>query len=265
MHLKRWLTGIIALPVLIYLIGFAPRWLFHAFLCAAAVVGLLEFMRMAVPGLPAALKTVSVAPVLLLFWAASTGSYFLLLALLSLCSAAPMIFHLFAGDLQRSEALDHASRITFGFVYACLPLAMLVFIDRHPAGNVWIFFLLAVVFATDTGAFYFGRFFGKHRLHPSVSPGKTWEGAVGGLMCSVVPVYVFQQFFHVGKVSVFFLALVLSIVGQVGDLAESLMKRTYGIKDSGALLPGHGGLLDRIDGVIFAAPVLYAYLTWVSR
>jgi len=264
MHLKRWLTGIIGLPILIYLVGFAPRWLFHGFLCGAAVVGFLEFTRMAAPSMPAVLKAIALAPILLLFWASSTGSYFLLLALLSLTSVSPLVFHLFADATHRSEAMEHTSRITFGFVYACLPLAMLVFIDRYPAGNVWIFFLLAVVFASDTGAFYFGRLLGRRRLHPSVSPGKTWEGAVGGLFCSLIPVYVFQSFFHVGKVSVFFLALVLSAVGQIGDLAESLMKRSFGIKDSGSILPGHGGLLDRIDGLIFAIPVLYAYLTWVS-
>ncbi|MFO7785709.1 MAG: phosphatidate cytidylyltransferase [Thermodesulfobacteriota bacterium] len=264
MHLKRWLTGIIALPVLIYLVGFSPRWIFHGFLCAAAIVGLFEFLRMTVPAMPEALRTVSLAPVILLFWWASKGSYFLLLALFSLSVAIPIAYHLFMPGRDRADAIEEAARIVFGFSYVCLPLAMLVFIDRHPAGNVWIFFLLSVVFASDTGAFYFGRFFGKRRLHPSVSPGKTWEGAVGGMLCSLVPVYIFQAFFHAGKVSVFFLALTLAAVGQIGDLAESLLKRSCGVKDSGGILPGHGGVLDRIDGVLFAVPVLYVYLAWVA-
>ena len=218
MHLKRWLTGVIALPVLIYLVGFGPRWLLYGFLAAAAVGGLLEFVRMTAPGMPGAMRALCAVPAVLLFWTASRGTFFLM----------PAVF------------------------------------SRYPAGNVWIFFLLAVVFASDTGAFYFGRFFGKHRLHPAVSPGKTWEGAVGGLLCALIPVYVFQAFFHAGKVTVFFLALALAVVGQVGDLSESLLKRACGVKDSGGILPGHGGILDRIDGLIFAIPVLYAYLAWTS-
>ncbi len=263
MHLKRWLTGLIGLPVLIYLVGIAPRWLFHAFLCGAAVAGLFEFIRMTMPRAPQALRAFSMIPVLLLFWTASRGSYFLLLAVFSLAAAIPLVYSLLAPAQERTEALNHATRTVFGFVYVCLPLAMLVFIDRYPAGNVWIFFLLAVVFLSDTGAFYFGRFFGKHRLHPSVSPGKTWEGAVGGLLCSLLPVYLFQAYFHVGKVSVFFLALSLSLAGQIGDLAESLLKRACGVKDSGGILPGHGGILDRVDGLIFAAPLLYGYMGWM--
>ncbi len=263
MHSKRWLTGIVALPVLIYLVGFAPRWLFYAFLCAAAVAGLFEFLRMTAPRMPAFLRALSAAPVLLLFWTASSGSYFLILALFSLSAALPLVYHLFAASSERNGGLEHATRSAFGFVYACLPLAMLVFIDRYPAGNVWIFFLVAVIFASDTGAFYFGRFFGKRRLHPSVSPGKTWEGALGGLLCSLIPVYFFQAYFHVDKVVVFFLAVAFSLVGQIGDLAESLLKRSCGVKDSGSILPGHGGVLDRIDGLIFAVPVLYAYLGWM--
>lgn len=265
MHLKRWLTGIVALPFLIYLIGFAPRWLFYLFLAGAALAGLYEFLRMVVPALPGTLKAVAAGLVLLLFWTIARGPFFLLPAVLSLSVIAPLVFHLFSDPQRRADALDHAGKILLGLVYVVLPLAMLVLVDHHPAGNVWIFFLLAVVFASDTGAFYFGRFFGRTRLHPSVSPGKTWEGAVGGLMCSLVPVYFFQHFFHVGKASVFFLALGLSAIGQIGDLAESMMKRSFGVKDSGNLLPGHGGILDRIDGVLFATPLLYAYLTWVAR
>ena len=264
MHLKRWLTGVIALPVLIYLVGFGPRWLLYGFLAAAAVGGLLEFVRMTAPGMPGAMRALCAVPAVLLFWTASRGTFFLMPAVFSLSAAVPLVYHVLSPSGDRGDAVEHATRSVFGFVYVCLPLAMLVFIDRYPAGNVWIFFLLAVVFASDTGAFYFGRFFGKHRLHPTVSPGKTWEGAVGGLLCALIPVYVFQAFFHAGKVTVFFLALALAVVGQVGDLSESLLKRACGVKDSGGILPGHGGILDRIDGLIFAIPVLYAYLAWTS-
>jgi phosphatidate cytidylyltransferase len=264
MHLKRWLTGVIAVPVLIYLVGFGPRWLLYGFLAAAAIGGLLEFLRMTAPGMPAVLRTLNVLPPALLFWTAARGTFFLMPAVFSLSAALPLLYHVLSASGDRSHAVEHAARSLFGFVYVCLPLAMVVFIDRYPAGNVWIFYVLAVVFASDTGAFYFGRFFGKRKLHPAVSPGKTWEGAVGGLLCSLIPVYAFQAFVHADKVAVLVLALVLSIVGQVGDLAESLLKRACGVKDSGGILPGHGGILDRIDGLIFAIPVLYGYLAWAA-
>jgi len=155
-------------------------------------------------------------------------------------------------------------KIVFGLLYICLPLGLLIFIDKHPRGNIWIFFLLFVIFMTDTGAFYFGRIFGKHKLYPSVSPGKTWEGAIGGFLSSLLAVLIFSYFFPVYRLNVFIwiLAASLSILSQVGDLAESLLKRNHGVKDSGKILPGHGGVLDRIDGLLFAIPALYIFLSW---
>ena len=132
----------------------------------------------------------------------------------------------------------------------------------RPQGHLWIFFLLAVVFACDTGAFYFGRAFGRHKLHPRLSPGKTWEGAVGGLLCSLFAAMLFLKFIglHPLTVSLFLMVAALSIAAQVGDLAESVLKRHQGVKDSGHILPGHGGILDRIDGLLFAIPVFFFYL-----
>lgn len=121
-----------------------------------------------------------------------------------------------------------------------------------------------MVFMSDTGAFYFGRFFGRHKLYPSVSPGKTWEGAVGGLLFSLIPAYGFALFVSLYRWNwrILILTLAISIAGQIGDLAESMLKRNCGVKDSGNILPGHGGILDRIDGLLFAIPLLYLYLTW---
>jgi len=262
MHLKRWITGIVALPVLIYLIGFAPRWLFYGFLALAAVVGFLEFLRMSAPEMPGALRWPAFLLVPFLFLAVLSGRFYAVPAVFSLAFMLPLVICLFAGRERRENALHHAALCLSGLVYVGLPLAMLVFIDNHPQGGAWIFFLLAVIFASDTGAFYSGRIFGRVKLHPDVSPGKTWEGAVGGALASLVPVYFFYPFLHAGKASVFFLALGLSVTGQIGDLAESMIKRTFGVKDSGSILPGHGGLLDRIDGLIFAVPVLYVVLAW---
>ena len=137
-------------------------------------------------------------------------------------------------------------------------------IDLQPNGRLWIFFLLVVSFVNDTGAFYFGRLFGKHKLYEAISPGKTWEGAVGGLVCTVIAALWFLQILRLHPINIGMVALIvfLSFASQLGDLAESMLKRNHGVKDSGGILPGHGGLLDRIDGLLFSIPVLYLFLNW---
>jgi phosphatidate cytidylyltransferase len=141
---------------------------------------------------------------------------------------------------------------------------MLLMIHLRHDGKIWIFFLLSVIFASDTGAFYFGKFLGKHKLYAAISPNKTWEGAVGGLLSSIIVALLFLRIlkFHQFSLTIVILALALSIAGQTGDLAESMLKRNHGIKDSGKILPGHGGILDRIDGLLFSIPILYVFLTW---
>jgi phosphatidate cytidylyltransferase len=141
---------------------------------------------------------------------------------------------------------------------------MLILIDMRPGGYIWVFFLLIVVFTNDTGAFYSGRLFGKHKLYEAVSPNKTWEGSIGGLISSFVVAPIFLSFFRIQEfnLAILILVLLISVMGQIGDLVESMLKRTYGIKDSGKILPGHGGILDRIDALLFAIPVLYIYLAW---
>lgn len=264
MHLKRWLTGIVAVPVLIYVIGFGPRWLFHATLFLASVVGLNEFFKITSSRAPAPVRYASFLLTFFLFFFASRGEFFLIPAVASFWAVVPLTFFLFFYGTSRSDAMDLTANAVFAPVYICLPLCLLVIIDRFPQGNLWIFFLLSVVFLSDTGAFYFGRTFGKHKLYASVSPGKTWEGAVGGLFCSLLPALLFPRFLPSFPFTwaLGWLAGGLSIAGQIGDLAESMLKRRYEVKDSGSLLPGHGGLLDRIDGLLFAIPVMYVYLAW---
>jgi phosphatidate cytidylyltransferase len=188
----------------------------------------------------------------------------MILVTASLCVIIPLIFYLFVYPSQRDHALEDTGKILFGFFYICLPLSLLVFVDKHPKGNIWILFLLCIIFFSDTGAFYMGKVFGKHKLYPSVSPNKTWEGAIGGLLFSLFAVFIFPQIFPIFRINLYVLTLgaLLSILGQVGDLAESMIKRNYGVKDSGKILPGHGGILDRIDGLLFSIPLLYIFLTW---
>lgn len=264
MHLKRWLTGIIAAPVLIYVIGWGPRPLFHLLLLLAALQGLTEFFRFSSREMPRFIFWTVIGLTVLLFLAVSMGEFFLVPAVVFLWVLVPSAFMMFthtSGSIRSTEILGQA---VFAPVYIALPLALLMVMDRFPGGRFWIFFLLLVVFAGDTGAFYVGRAFGRHKLHPLVSPGKTWEGAIGGWLSSMAVSLVWCQVFalHPFNYPMVVLTTGLSVCGQVGDLVESMLKRNYGVKDSGGILPGHGGILDRIDALLFSIPLLYAYLSW---
>ena len=263
-HLKRWLTAIVAIPILIYVIGIGPRWLFHALVCLAALVALWEYCDIALPRLPIPMRFTALFLAILLFNAMAQGPFFMILSILASWVIVLSALRLFAYPDRRDQAVDDVAKTVLGLVYVCLPLALLVIIDKHPQGSLWVFFLLTIIFANDTGAYYAGRLLGKHKLHPSVSPNKTWEGTFGGIFMSVAGSYVFVLIFPLFKTDLnrILITVTMAVFGQIGDLTESLLKRNYGRKDAGKILPGHGGLLDRIDGLLFGIPVLYTYLSW---
>jgi phosphatidate cytidylyltransferase len=183
------------------------------------------------------------------------------------------------------EAFPAAAVSVCAFTYVALPLGFLVQLRELWAGAFLVLYLLLVVWAGDIFAYFAGRSVGRHLMSPRVSPKKTWEGAIASVVASViVGVLLFN---HARRVSQFFLdlhliqpkdgifalqnpplvpvivlSIVVNIAAQLGDLMESLIKRGAGVKDSGALLPGHGGMLDRIDALLFAAPVVWAYAAW---
>jgi phosphatidate cytidylyltransferase len=156
-----------------------------------------------------------------------------------------------------------------GLLYVSLTLGLLVVVQVSPTswgpGKQWVFFLLIVVWFGDTGAYYIGRALGKNPLAPFISPKKTIEGALGGLLGNVLAAVLGKQILlpDAPLLQLLVLALLLGVVSQIGDLSESALKRGAQVKDSSNLLPGHGGMLDRIDGVLFASPVLFGYLHFV--
>ncbi len=161
-------------------------------------------------------------------------------------------------------SVEQVTKRSFGVLYVALPLAHLVFFREIPNGSYWTLLALVVIWSNDTFAYYGGRKFGKNKLAPNISPGKTIEGAVSGLIGGVVAALIFDLIydFGVGFIAIVLTALALGVAGMLGDLAESIMKRGAGVKDSGSLIPGHGGLLDRIDSMLFALPVLYYIVAW---
>ena len=263
MHLYRWLTSIVAVPLLVYIVAAGPRGLFYTLLFAASLKGLFELLRIIAPGLPSSLKIISILVNLFFFYCLWRGLFYQAFALFCFWVIVPLAFCLFSPPALRNRAAEVVGSLSVVFLYVCLPFGLLLVMDRYPRGNLWILFLLTVIFISDTGAFYFGRFFGKRKLYPSVSPNKTWAGAFGGLLAGVISGLLFSYLFRLGgfPLQAGLLAGVLSVCGQVGDLVESMLKRNAGVKDSGRILPGHGGLLDRVDGMLFAVPLLYLYLS----
>jgi len=265
MHLKRWITGIIAVPILIVLIGFAPRWMFYTFIWLVSLAGLVEFYRMTSPELSRVMIWSITGATSALFFLLGMREFYLALGFVPFLLMLVMILFMFSHRTIGPENTGLLAKALLGPVYVTLPLSLFLLIDRFPGGKFWIFFLLAVIFSSDMGAFYFGRLFGSYKLCKRLSPGKTWEGAVGGLLSSVFVAALFSRLFPLGQniLCILFLGAGISIAGQLGDLCESMLKRNHAQKDSGRILPGHGGLLDRIDGLLFGIPVLYGYLSFV--
>lgn len=172
--------------------------------------------------------------------------------------------------LSRREHLPNAGRhfgvLLAGLLYAPALMSVLPLL-KDSGRPEWLTIVLCMAFFSDTVAYFFGRAFGKHKLYPAVSPAKSWEGAFGGILGSTLATVGVGSFWLLPDLPIAHavpLGIFGSIAGQTGDLVESMLKRTFGVKDSGKILPGHGGLLDRIDALLFVAPVAYYYVALSS-
>ncbi len=186
------------------------------------------------------------------------------LAAIGLFGAASATAVLSRGEIE--GAAGDVSRLVSGWVYGALPLGLLPLLRARPEGAWWVLLLCALTWLNDTGAYFVGHAFGRHKLHPRVSPGKTWEGFAGGLVFSLLAAFGVRWIAlrGLGALDCVVLGGVAGFVGPLGDLTESLFKRACGVKDSGRLMPGHGGMLDRIDALIFNTPVVYLYVVLVQ-
>jgi phosphatidate cytidylyltransferase len=187
----------------------------------------------------------------------------------------PLIFLIAVIELYRKKErpFGNIAFAIFGVVYISLPFAFLNYLAVYnPLGiqlsyNPWLvmgFFIL--IWTNDTGAYLAGRAFGKNKLFERISPKKTWEGAVGGLLLTLVTAFLLNKYSSLLNITHWMItAAIIVVFGNLGDLTESLFKRSVSIKDSGNLLPGHGGLLDRFDAVLIAAPMVFTYLYFISH
>jgi phosphatidate cytidylyltransferase len=171
-------------------------------------------------------------------------------------------YHLIRGPLQ--EAPTRVAHLVMGFLYGSVGMTALSAVRLMPDGLAWVIAALVITWANDTAAYFAGRFLGRHKLYPAVSPNKTWEGFVGGLVGSVGGMFIARAFFFpvFTVADCLLLGLFGGVLGPIGDLCESMLKRAYGVKDSGRVIPGHGGILDRVDALLFNAPLVFVYLTF---
>ncbi|WP_125766299.1 phosphatidate cytidylyltransferase [Lapidilactobacillus wuchangensis] len=156
--------------------------------------------------------------------------------------------------------IDDIGINTLAIVYIGNGFHSLVAVRGAADGLALLGYILVVIWATDIGAYSFGRKIGKHKLWPAISPNKTWEGSIAGTLCALVGAAIYLYFFPVGYHNyalMLLVTLIFSIFGQMGDLVESAYKRYYGVKDSGKILPGHGGILDRFDSLLFVLPMMH--------
>ncbi|MBT7261762.1 MAG: phosphatidate cytidylyltransferase [Desulfobacula sp.] len=268
-HIKRWITAFVLAPIILWILIKGSTLLFAVLISVVGILSIREYLRIIFKNdedyLSNTIKIISYTVSMALSISACLGSLEILFLILAMNLMALSIFVLsrFAGN---HFIFDIISKQVLGIVYIPVSLSLLIFIKELDGGTLWIIWLLIVIFANDTGAFYSGTFLGKNALAPNISPNKTIEGSLGGMTASMVAGFIFCQVFF-SDLSLSFLTIpasfMLSIAGQIGDLFESAMKRASSIKDSGRILPGHGGMLDRIDGLLLAIPVLYVYLVFV--
>ena len=293
--LKRVATAVVLIPIVLALILRAPVPVLAVVAAVVALLTIFEFLKLTesygvqplrqptylFTGLFFLVLAISASgetPLL------STGKF--LVALAFAAAIAPFLFLTIV--MQRGElrsGYPAAAASVFAFTYIALPMGMLVQLRELPAGAIYLLYLLLVVWAGDIFAYFVGKSIGRHLMSPRISPKKTWEGAAASLAASVGVGWLLirhaeqisSALLHYGLITrpggmygleipdtgpILVLTIALNIAAQLGDLVESLIKRGAGVKDSGAILPGHGGMFDRIDALLFAAPVLWFYTAW---
>ncbi|WMJ72482.1 phosphatidate cytidylyltransferase [Cytophagaceae bacterium ABcell3] len=259
---QRILAGLVGAATIVLLIVL-NEWTFFFLFAAICVIALQEFYKMMESSGLKPNRIYGTALGLFIFTIVFFIEYGLLHAR-TFYMIIPIFFLLFIMELfTKHDKPFHNIAFTFlGIIYIAFPLAMLS-IPAFSTGTYnygHILSVLLIIWATDTGAYIAGRAFGKNKLFERISPKKTWEGSIGGAILSVATALVLSTFFTtLSPLNWVFLALIIMVFGSFGDLVESLLKRSLDIKDSGALIPGHGGFLDRFDSLLIASPFIAAY------
>ena len=255
---QRILTGLVALPLLVLFIWFASPFFFQVLIWAVGGIGLWEFFRMTLPeerGMERRLATAGGVVLLILF---CRQDFVLAMGGMTVLFLAFAIWFLFRfRDLE--TVMQHHALVFLGYLYVCGLLAHLAFLRGLPLGREWIYLTLLVTMSSDTLAYFVGRSLGRRKLYPAISPNKSIEGAMGGLAGALGGALIAKAWFlpGLGVLECLVLAVLLGPLAQIGDLFESMLKRSFQVKDSGGIIPGHGGILDRLDSLLFVFPPAY--------
>jgi phosphatidate cytidylyltransferase len=269
--MKRVLTAVVLIPVVLFLVFLPPwaQWIFTLVTALVACLAAWEFLTLARQTGARPPRIAVLAAIVALFAADYQWPDIFALIGGGLCLAL-LVYCTFSSPVTR--VLADATSSVFCLVYTGFTLLTLPALRQQPNGPSLVVFLLCVVWAGDIAALYAGRLFGRHKLAPAISPGKTWEGAIASILGSLAVagglVALADHLLTRWNSAVLsygdaiwwywlILAAIVNVAAQAGDLAESALKRSAGVKDSGTLLPGHGGVLDRIDALLLAAPVLW--------
>ena len=263
---QRVITGVLGVFLIILAIWFGDPW-FSVLIAAATLAGTYEFYHMA--------NFDRREPLLYLglLWALALvlSPHYRNTDLLPIVITATMLISLIwlLCRSPREKAFRNWAWTIVGALYVGWMLSYWLNLCSLADGRSWVYLAMLTIFANDTGAFFIGRVRGRHKLVPAISPAKTWEGAIGGLISAILGVIVIAIILNLISPFTFkywqiiLLGFLVSLFAQLGDLVESLLKRNMGMKESGNLLPGHGGILDRLDSLIFVGAVVYYYVVWV--
>ena len=265
--MKRILTALVLIPMVLALVLLGPQWLLTAVTAAVAALASWEFMGLA-ERVGAKPPRFAVLVAILALFAGIFEYPDQATAIFGILALGLLVFCTFYIPIDQVTA--EASVSIFSLVYTGLTLTAIPALRAESNGPSLVIFLLCVVWAGDTAALYVGRTWGRHKLAPTLSPNKTWEGSLGSIAGSLLAagallgLAALLDIWDSARLSYpddvwywLLLAVIVNVAAQLGDLAESALKRSAGVKDSGTLLPGHGGILDRIDALLLAAPVMW--------
>lgn len=258
---QRVLSALVGIPILLAAIWFGEPW-YSLLIAAIALAAALEFFRMAPANIGRALTLFGVLWTELFILNAYYPTPRSTPLLITSSVVIPLLWLTFRSRTE--NASTQWAWTMSGILYTGWMLGHLVWLRALSDGREWVILTIFAAFAADTTAFFVGSAWGKRPLAPSISPGKTWEGAIAGFLAAVIAAILLALIFRlpINYPQVLIIGSLIGVFGQLGDLGESMLKRSAGVKDAGRLIPGHGGILDRLDSVVFSVVVVYYYLTW---
>jgi phosphatidate cytidylyltransferase len=260
---QRIITTTILLPILLAAIWFGELWLV-LLLTVVAAAGSYEFYRLDLNGKLIPLHYFGIITIIALLMIPYFSPGITVTHILSLAVIISLVWLLFTN--HKEQAFNRWSWTMAGLLYLGLMPSYWVKLRCIEYGRDYVFWLISIIIINDVAAYFVGRALGKHALAPKISPRKTWEGAAGALIASILVsvAFYFSGILPLHCWQLVWIGLLLSVVSQMGDLIESLLKRNKSVKDSGNLLPGHGGILDRVDSYIITATAAYYIITAIS-